>query len=476
MSPDFQSRQVTRRRFIGSIACLAGSATALPLLAACSTPPAAAPATQAPKPAASAAPAATSAPAPAATAPATAAPAVANKAPVTLVVETYMWEEPGSKDWFEWLASKYTQQYPYVKIERRVVPSAQYWDKLMTEIQAKTVGDVFQGRVELMDQWIAVGGLEPLDQRLDIKDIQANFPKWLLGKLSKNSALYALPYFLTTSRAVIYNKKHFQDAGVEMPGAGQTDKWLAILKQLTKAPDRYGIALTTSFTSLYHRYDVFVSGFGGQFSLPDGKPALNSKENVEATKLYRAIVEAGVTPVGVEPNVYNPMIWNGNISSTCTGSWFFGSAKMANGTAFSQLAASPGPFPSMTALPAYATFHISSASKVKPEAAAWLTLSATEEAAVKEMEFRGDPHPRQFKVPDDLKKQMPWLEVFNQIANASPVLDLNPGFTLVRAESEQIILRNAAQGVMGKMSVEDALNNGQKELEALSKREGGKTF
>jgi len=398
---------------------------------------------------------------------------------VTLVVETYQWHEAGFREWLEWMSDRMTSMYPNVKIEARSAPYNEFTDKRLIKLQAGTLGDIFQGDDKKIEQWLAIGGIEALNSYMDVEELKAKIAPGVWERIAPKDQLMGVLTLHTTEQVVIYNTKHFEEAGVTMPGQGEQDKWLDMTVKLTNAPERYGVALYTLAKTgrfnedLYH----FVGGFGGQYSEPDGTPTCNTPEMIAAVSFFRKCVESGVTPIGTPKPNYLAMVWNGQISQVIDGSWFFGSAKASNATALDQLSASPLPWPKRRGTHVFNLYQLYGKSKIKDVAADWLKLAWSEESSLKFSEFTGSPHGRPVKLPQNLVDAQPWMPAYQEVLAAEFVSDDNPGFALVREEANEIIKRNGFAAVVdGEVTPEQACENMQKGFEELSNKYGGETF
>ncbi len=402
----------------------------------------------------------------------------ATPSPVTLVVETYQWEEAGFNDWMDWINKQLTATFPHIVVEKRSAPSTQYWDKIIVKAQSGTLGDVFQLSGPILDQFLAMGGVEPVNKFIDVPAAQKRMPQALWKLIARQDQLMGVPTLTTTNQIMIYNTKHFEAAGITMPGVGKQEQWLADTVKLTKAPDRYGVVVHTIATSQFMEdLRKFIIAWNTQFSLPDGKPTCNAREVVEAIAFYRKIVKSGATPIGTEKTIYRPMVWDGKISQLLDGSWVFGMAKSSNGKALSELSAAPLPFPSQRGNLTFNMYCLYAKSKVKAAAAEWLKIAWGEEGAVKFAEFTGSPHAHRVTLPQSLVRSMPWLPAYQKVLATDPVADPNPGFALVRSEADDILIRWTAKAIItGEISAREAGEGMQKEMERLSKKYDGKTF
>ena len=124
---------------------------------------------------------------------------------VTLVVETYQWEEAGFKDWMNWINAQLTAKFPQITVEKRSAPSTQYWDKLIVKGQTGTLGDVFQLSGPILEQFLAMGGVEPVNKFLDVPAAQKLMPSALWKIVSRQDQLMGVPTLTTTNQVMIYN-------------------------------------------------------------------------------------------------------------------------------------------------------------------------------------------------------------------------------------------------------------------------------
>lgn len=398
---------------------------------------------------------------------------------IPLVVETYQWHEAGFREWLEWMKERMKELYPNVEIEARSAPYNEYADKRLVKLQAGTLGDVFQGDDIKIEQWLAIGGISALNPYMDTEDIKSKLDPGVWDRIAPKDQLMGVLTLHTTEQVMIYNAKHFEEAGVSMPGQGEYEEWLDLTVQLTKAPDRYGVAVytlpqTARFNEdLYH----FVGGFGGQYSLPDGIPTCDTPEMISAVDFFRRVVTSGATPVGTDKPMYLAMVWNGQISQVIDGSWYFGSAIASNATALDELSASPLPWPQRRGTHVFNLYQLYGKSEVKETAASWLELAWSEESSLKFTEFTGSPHGYPVDLPQSLIDKQPWMPAYSEVLAAEFVPDDNPGFALVREEANEIIKENGfAAVVTGDITPEEACRKMQEELEQLSVKYGGKTF
>jgi multiple sugar transport system substrate-binding protein len=217
-----------------------------------------------------------------------------------------------------------------------------YDTKLLAGLAAGSAPDVFLWWN--YPEMVSRNGLEDLtpyltgDSPLDI----SIYDERVLGVGRIGDGLYGIPKDWT-SRAVYYNKKLFDDAGIPYPTNDWTwDEFLDIAKALTIGE---GVDKQYGFFTYNGQYPLqgFVWSNGGDFISPDGTVAtgyLDSPETIEALDWYiRLHTEHGVSPTAAESTTVGgetTMFMNGKLAMYDTGIWplsqFLGNPDLDFGT------------------------------------------------------------------------------------------------------------------------------------------------
>jgi multiple sugar transport system substrate-binding protein len=235
----FLSRMTGRRQFLA-----AAGATGLAAIAACmptASPTAAPPKpTEAPKPAAGGAAAPTAA---AGSQPAAAAQAPA-KAGETSLEYWINWapNTPDGKFLTERLIPEYEKANPGTKIKYEYVATTgntQAAEKLLTAINGGTPPDLNYFDRFIVTSWAAQGFLTELTDRAKTDKLsQEQFLKEAWLEATFKDKLFATPYS-TDFRALYYNKKHFQEAGIANPPTTLAELDAAAEKLNKKQGDKF---------------------------------------------------------------------------------------------------------------------------------------------------------------------------------------------------------------------------------------------
>lgn len=229
------------------------------------------------------------------------------------------------------IAKLFEKEHPGVKVQ--VEPYADGFDqKLAASFGAGNPPDVML----MWDFPTYHSNLEPLDtfikqdSSLNLGDIYDG----LFNYVKIEGQTYGLPSGFT-SRAVYYNKKMFDDAGISYPSANWTwDDFKAVAKKLSNpAKKQYGFGIRASNDP----YDMqgFVWSNGGSFVSADGKQIdgyMNSAETAASIQMFGDMLKDGAaTLVGGKNQLSGEDVFKaGKIAMWESGVWPLESFKAAN--------------------------------------------------------------------------------------------------------------------------------------------------
>ncbi len=216
-------------------------------------------------------------------------------APVTVSYMT--WDSGKGLEITQSAVDAFQKKYPNVTVELQSVPEG-YDDKVMTANAAGNTPDGLlmwntsqfaeAGVVENLSPYIARDGFD-MGQYLPVLKSWSTY----------NGAIWGLPKDYTP-RAIYYNKKVFDQAGVAYPQAGWTwADFTDIVKKLTNgktgADARYGYVAIPGHTYAIQSY-IWMNG--GDLCSPDGKTAsgyINSPAVAEVVKWYKGLFDMSVS-------------------------------------------------------------------------------------------------------------------------------------------------------------------------------------
>lgn len=132
------------------------------------------------------------------------------------------------------LAAKFTSEHPKIKVGFEGVASADYWDKLATEIAGGTATDVINIDSPHISQYGTSGALQPLDPYIP-KPIETDtFDSNLLKSGQLNGKQYGVPVASATT-AMGYDATIIDSLGLKRPDGGWNwDGFMSFAQQIYK--------------------------------------------------------------------------------------------------------------------------------------------------------------------------------------------------------------------------------------------------
>ncbi|MEU5556596.1 extracellular solute-binding protein [Streptomyces globisporus] len=225
----------------------------------------------------------------------------------------------GSEDKvFKKLAEGFEEKHPKVDVKYVNVPFGEAQNKFKNAAQAGDgAPDVIRSEVAWTPDFANLGYLAPLDGTAALKN-QDDFLKQAVASTKYEDKTYAVPQVID-SMGIFYNKKMFEEAGVEAPAN------LADLKTVAKK-----IKDKTGKTGLYLRGDdpyyflSFLYGEGGDMVDAGSKSVtIDKPEGVKAFKAVKELVDDGTAKTDASDGWENMMqaFKNGDVAMMINGPW-----------------------------------------------------------------------------------------------------------------------------------------------------------
>jgi glucose/mannose transport system substrate-binding protein len=131
------------------------------------------------------------------------------------------WTAGGEADGLKALISQFHDKYPNIKVVNEAVAGGAGSNAkavLATRMQGGDPPSTFQvhGGAELMT-WVDAGKLQPLNDFYKANNWDGKFPKDLIDMVSKDGKIYAVPVDIHRGNVLWYNKKVFEDNGLQPP-------------------------------------------------------------------------------------------------------------------------------------------------------------------------------------------------------------------------------------------------------------------
>jgi multiple sugar transport system substrate-binding protein len=265
-------------------------------------------------------------------------PAESSDGPVTLTMTA--WGGDVDKKVYEERLAMAHKKYPNVKVNLQMSPGGEeYSQKVSTAIAGGKGPDILE-LAEHVPAFASKNQILPLDENIKASnlDLTSTFGKTTAEIFAYDGEQYAVPD-RSGAMVLYYNKKMFDDAGVDYPSAEWTwDDLLAASQKLTIREagkvEQWGFATI----SWWPYWMSFMYQNGGQVLDSTGEPVINSPENVEAMQWYNDLAwKHKVSPTprdfanygeGVGPD---QLFAQGKLAMEITGFWNIAAANSVEG-------------------------------------------------------------------------------------------------------------------------------------------------
>ncbi|AWI28120.1 extracellular solute-binding protein [Streptomyces tirandamycinicus] len=225
----------------------------------------------------------------------------------------------GSEDKvFKKLAEGFTKLHPDVKVNYVNVPFGEAQNKFKNAAQSGSgAPDVIRSEVAWTPEFADLGYLAPLDGTPALKEDKDFLPQ-AAASTKYNDKTYAVPQVID-SMGIFYNKKIFQEAGVQPPSS------IAELKTVAKK-----IKDKTGKTGLYLRGDdaywflSFLYGEGGNLVDAEKKQiTVDNPAGVKAMKVVKDLVDSGTAKTDATDgwNNMQTAFKDGKVAMMINGPW-----------------------------------------------------------------------------------------------------------------------------------------------------------
>lgn len=199
------------------------------------------------------------------------------------------WDSGQTLEPYQKAINAFMDKNPNIKVKVESVPD-NYDQKLLTSLASKTAPDVFMAWNYPL--YVAGGALEDMQTWVDKDkyDLNMYYPI-VMDYMKYNDTLWGLPTTYSP-RAIYYNKKLFDDAGVAYPQDGwKWNDFIDTVNQLTK-DGQYGFIMTPDDVMTMQPY---LWSNGTDMVSEDGKQVesvLNSAKSVESFQFLKNLYDA----------------------------------------------------------------------------------------------------------------------------------------------------------------------------------------
>ncbi|RTL96189.1 MAG: sugar ABC transporter substrate-binding protein, partial [Hyphomicrobiales bacterium] len=200
--------------------------------------------------------------------------------------------------YFEEVKKEFEAANPGITIKYEVVPWDVLLQKLTTDITAGTNADLSIIGTRWLIDFVQQDVAEPLDSYIK-PEFKDRFIDTFLSPSIMDGHTYGLP-IAASARAMYYNKELFEKAGIAKPPATWTE--LQEDARKIKAVGAFGFGLQGKEieTDVYYYYAMWSQGT--EILNKDGTSGLGTPGALEAAKLYKSMIDEGLTEPGVTSN------------------------------------------------------------------------------------------------------------------------------------------------------------------------------
>lgn len=197
--------------------------------------------------------------------------------------------------YFEEVKKEFEAANPGTTLKFEIVPWDVLLQKLTTDIAAGTNADLSIIGTRWLIDFVQQGVAEPLDSYVT-PDFKGRFIETFLSPSIMEGKTYGLP-IAASARALYYNKDLFDKAGIKNPPATWTELQEDARKIKANGAFGYGIQGKEIETDVYYYYAMW--SFGTEILNKDGTSGLSTPGALEAAKLYKSMIDEGLTQPGV---------------------------------------------------------------------------------------------------------------------------------------------------------------------------------
>ena len=202
--------------------------------------------------------------------------------------------------YFESVKKEFEAANPGITVKFEVVPWDVLLQKLTTDITAGTNADLSIIGTRWLIDFVQQDVAEPLDGYIK-PDFKDRFIDTFLSPSIMQGKTYGLP-IAASARAMYYNKELFEKAGIAQPPATWTElqEDARKIKALGSGTFGFGLQGKEIETDVYYYYAMWSQGT--EILNKDGTSGLSTPGALEAAKLYKSMIDEGLTEPGVTSN------------------------------------------------------------------------------------------------------------------------------------------------------------------------------
>lgn len=402
-----------------------------------------------------------------------AAPAFVTRAPQTITLMSWFQFEPGRNAAWNALISDFHASQNQYRIKWTGWPGNNFTQQMLVQLQSGGLNaDVITLIPDGAYRLVHAGVLRPIDDIVAKLNIH---PSPAHNYLRANGHLYGVNT-VEVPFAITYNKKLTDKAGITKLATTPTE-WQQQLKALTHKPTQFGIwqpNAPSDFFSWWFELQNYCLMYDTVWGVGQ-KSLVNSPKIVAALEVwkdqYKNYMAAGVTAAQALP------LWGkGAIAEELNVSAAVNQFKtvMSPADFNNYIRSAPPPWPTKKSVSRLHPLSVLAGSKNMDGAVAFAEFMYTPANNAKLMQLCLDvipSYPEILNVPG-IKQWLanqPWAKGYQDIVHV-PFPDVDGAFIAHDSEFGQIVTQNFQQSLIGSVTVKQAMDNAQQQIEDASNR------
>ena len=218
--------------------------------------------------------------------------------PIQLTMQ-HMEQPPSRVEAMQVVVDKFNEKYPKYRMKQNVVGWGEAYSRVTAQVEAGVGVDLQQAIPAFFTAIRRTGGVQPATGVFNKIAKEVKFIEAYVDQYRADDEIWAIPAF-GMLELLMYNKKHFEEAGIPHPPK-TTEEVLAAAKKLTiPSKGQYGFAIPASDTlagtqSIY----TWMGAFGGKKIFDDNcKPIVNNSQNVKAYTFLKELAKYSPPDIG----------------------------------------------------------------------------------------------------------------------------------------------------------------------------------
>lgn len=360
-----------------------------------------------------------------------------------------------------WAAVKaYEATAPGVTLEQEAIPSAQFEDRMTTELAAGQGPDLVIAQDALFYALADAGFMVPIDDVTEgVTTLNSTNDKGVIDGTRLGIAWHRAPY------ALIYNKPIIEELGLTVPT--NIDELLAATKV---AVDKGYVGFIArhqmnEYALWFKDFENWTYGYGAKLVDADGKITLDTPEMVEALTAFKKLYDSKAIPIGDDMTTQRSRFKENKAAFGIENSG--SSLNISSGGALksTDLGAAPMPFPN-PGVHQQIFIGVSKHSMNQDAAKAFLKWLITPEGQASLRAASGpDALATDVPVAADFVASNPWSATFAELAPASNSA-LIPGYEVETSDIMRYLMGAVEKVLIASADPKTALAEAQTQIDA----------